>query len=53
MMEKYRGEDFSWNKLISSLPKPHLLQTWEWDTMYHLLNRLADQTGDNHTFRIN
>lgn len=30
MMEKYRGEDFSWNKLISSLPKPHLLQTWEW-----------------------
>jgi lipid II:glycine glycyltransferase (peptidoglycan interpeptide bridge formation enzyme) len=29
-MEAFRGEASSWNKLIASLPNPHLLQTWEW-----------------------
>jgi peptidoglycan pentaglycine glycine transferase (the first glycine) len=29
-MQKFSGSSFEWNLLISQLPNPHLLQTWEW-----------------------
>ncbi len=29
-MQPFTGKPQSWNELISSLPMPHLLQTWEW-----------------------
>ena len=29
-MQPFSGPPQSWNKLIASLPLPHLLQTWEW-----------------------
>jgi lipid II:glycine glycyltransferase (peptidoglycan interpeptide bridge formation enzyme) len=29
-MEPFTSSPQSWNELISSLPMPHLLQTWEW-----------------------
>ena len=30
MMQPFRGDARAWNELISDLPSPHLLQTWEW-----------------------
>lgn len=30
MMQPFQGNGSEWNQLISSLPNPHLLQTWEW-----------------------
>jgi len=29
-MQSFRGAAGEWNALISSLPNPHLLQTWDW-----------------------
>lgn len=29
-MQPFRGDAKEWNGLISDLPNPHLLQTWEW-----------------------
>jgi peptidoglycan pentaglycine glycine transferase (the first glycine) len=29
-MQIFTGQPLEWNKLISELPKPHFLQTWEW-----------------------
>jgi peptidoglycan pentaglycine glycine transferase (the first glycine) len=29
-MEPFRGSPLEWNTLITGLPDPHLLQTWEW-----------------------
>ena len=29
-MQAYNGQPSAWNELISSLPNPHLLQTWQW-----------------------
>jgi peptidoglycan pentaglycine glycine transferase (the first glycine) len=30
MMQPFKGSASEWNSLISRLPAPHLLQTWEW-----------------------
>jgi lipid II:glycine glycyltransferase (peptidoglycan interpeptide bridge formation enzyme) len=30
MMQPFRGSANEWNELITNLPDPHLLQTWEW-----------------------
>jgi peptidoglycan pentaglycine glycine transferase (the first glycine) len=30
MMETFKGQSTEWNHLISTLPAPHFLQTWEW-----------------------
>jgi peptidoglycan pentaglycine glycine transferase (the first glycine) len=30
MMQPFHGNAGEWNDLISNLPNPHLLQTWEW-----------------------
>ena len=30
MMEEFTGKGSEWNTIIYHLPKPHLLQTWEW-----------------------
>ena len=29
-MRAFHGDAHEWNELISNLPNPHLLQTWEW-----------------------
>ena len=29
-MQAFDGQPSEWNQLISSLPNPHFLQTWEW-----------------------
>jgi len=30
MMQPYTGQPNEWNEVISHLPEPHFLQTWEW-----------------------
>ena len=30
MMQVFKGTTSTWNTIISGLPHPHLLQTWEW-----------------------
>ena len=30
IMRRFDGEARDWNRLIEGLPRPHLLQTWEW-----------------------
>lgn len=29
-MQAFSGQPVEWNKMVSSLPAPHFLQTWEW-----------------------
>ncbi|MDK1117701.1 MAG: peptidoglycan bridge formation glycyltransferase FemA/FemB family protein [Anaerolineae bacterium] len=29
-MQAFEGTSLEWNKIVSKLPSPHLLQTWEW-----------------------
>ena len=29
-MQTFTGQSSEWNKLVSQLPSPHFLQTWEW-----------------------
>ena len=30
MMQAFTGQSKEWNEIISQLPEPHFLQTWEW-----------------------